>query len=351
MYCKKCGNELNSDDKFCNRCGAKTTSKSKVKNKGIIIIMLLCVTFIIGIIGYFNINKNNNIFTSFISNDSKYEDETNIIKPLLVSKINSDNEKEKQIANTQVIKATQQYNKQFTLDTTGAKFVTLTEGLLDCKFEENYKNRNIFYITTKSADGFVFLKMYTTDRFNYKVILNSNSTYELYAYLENGEIKYGSDLIKLKEGIDKKDNFSKSPVYETYKDLLTTAKHNPIEYFVVDINNDDVEEIVLISEEGDYDYNTFIYTFINNEAFMVGETNSKDSTFYKMKEGYLKQVYLHGGFQEVTHLYFEDSRFIVKTVSSRELTLEEEKNSDYEVGDELIKTYSVSNLEGLESLK
>lgn len=350
QYCKKCGNELNSDDRFCSKCGTKTVGHEK-KKKTIVLVSCI-VVLILGIVVFSisTINGNFNIL-SHITGQNKYDEEIETIKSLLVNKINSDNAEVMRNAEVNASNYTNIYKRQFKIDSTKARYTTLTEGILNAKFEENYKNRNIFYLTSKSTNGFEFIKISKWAVYESKIIVTSYKYDELYAYLENGEVRYGSDLTKLKEGIDKKDNFSKNPIYETYKNLLTTAKHNPNEYFVVDINNDDIEEIVLISEEGDYDYNTSIYAFINNEAFMVGETNSKDSIFYKMNEGYLKQVYLHGGYQEITHLYFEDTKFIVKTVSSRELTVEEEKNGNFETGDELIKIYNISNLEGLEILK
>lgn len=94
IKCPKCGNELPEESKFCSKCGYKVNSKMKlstkiknrigfIKNKFIILILIIAVVIIVGlimyiknpVIAYENDIKNNklsdaaNLYTNKISNN------------------------------------------------------------------------------------------------------------------------------------------------------------------------------------------------------------------------------------------------------------------------------------------
>lgn len=66
-----------------------------------------------------------------------------------------------------------------------------------------------------------------------------------------------------------------------------------VQYGLVDINNDQIKELVILTGTGNTDYQYIFYTFEGNKATRIGKVDASNSILYKMNnENYLKRVYL-----------------------------------------------------------
>lgn len=112
------------------------------------------------------------------------------------------------------MKNTEQYNGEgrkkiagwskyyWNIDNSQAKLVTITEDMLDIEFVENYKNYNIYHITSKIKDGLINVSttsVSTAPSFTVKV---ESKVYDngVYIYLKDtNDVEYSQSLDDLKK--------------------------------------------------------------------------------------------------------------------------------------------------------
>ena len=128
--------------------------------------------------------------------------------------------------------------------------------------------------------------------------------------------------------------------YETYrdcyKDLLNLyfEKAPESEYFSVDINQDDVEEIFITTGESEAEKIMSVYTFGKDGKLVYsGYLPGGHTAFYKMDD--LKQIMLvrgQMGHEEVSMIKFQNGKVVIADSDSRDL----KEGESYTAGDELL---------------
>ncbi|MBR4261081.1 MAG: zinc ribbon domain-containing protein [Clostridia bacterium] len=151
-----------------------------------------------------------------------------------------------------------------------------------------------------------------------------------------------------------------SEIYREYKTLLdsynseaSNIENMEVYYMITDINNDGVQEIIISHGAYNGDFINNFYTFKNHKILKIGQSFGAYSTLYKMNEGnYLKQVYLHGDYELIYDIYYENDKFEVINRGDRTLSIEENE-LDYEkkYNAKPVKAYDLNDTEELNNLR
>ncbi|MBP3831958.1 MAG: zinc ribbon domain-containing protein [Clostridia bacterium] len=120
------------------------------------------------------------------------------------------------------------------------------------------------------------------------------------------------DSINSNQNVKEQDSqysINRNKIYEEYKIILDMYNkeaeennlQNPdsietmdVQYGLVDIDNDNIEELIIFTGTYNVDYQYIFYTFKDNKAMRIGKVNASTSILYKMNNGnYLKQVIMN----------------------------------------------------------
>ena len=160
--------------------------------------------------------------------------------------------------------------------------------------------------------------------------------------------------------------------FDAYKNILNSANKRISEYsnsemygeyFLYDINKDDLEELIVIEEKEDKGYAAYFYTYKDNNALKIGEiADCKDMGFDGSKDG-RKLILTHTCkneeikdsnneeeiFLEESEICYNNSAIEIKKFNSIKMSIDE--YWDYvEDNYEVIKPYDLLDFKGLEEI-
>ena len=114
------------------------------------------------------------------------------------------------------------------------------------------------------------------------------------------------------------DNLIRTKKYLEYIDINEyDIQYKSIQYSLIDINNDKIQELILkINSDGPYnDYYIFKYDSINKEPNFIGKLNLYGNIWYSDKFNMVVGIYGHPNFDNMEFTYYsiQDEYILVKT--------------------------------------
>ena len=179
-----------------------------------------------------------------------------------------------------------------------------------------------------------------------------------------------------KYNIEEKDVSNGKTIYEAYKNVLDSIYEEVYkystkdiygEYFIKDLDNDNVQELVVWAEKEDGNYATYFYTFKNHSAIKTGEINPNVLLCNTKNKDYLVGIYRYPkekiedpyeidinsiDIVEISQIFYNNSSIETKKIETKEMTSTELDNYIKEHKYEIMLGDSfLGDLSGLEILK
>lgn len=397
MICQKCGKEIPNDSDFCQYCGKKLYKK--IINVEIII--AIAIFIIIALLIFFaifkvihnkkiaeedmknlnNVNSNDIVVNSNYSTLMVYmsDDITNSERDKLKNEISSiegvesinfiskeeafERAKNKLGNNSIQMQGYTKENHPFpasfsvvinSTDINGiSSRIENLNNVKSCSVEETNKEEDLNYSNKLSVNSDIEENNTTGKTREVEEYFSNMSIDQIEEFDFQPEVEVETD--------ESGPKWNTSEIYREYKTLLdrynseaSNKENMEVYYMITDINNDDIPEIIFShgAYNGDFIYS--FYTFKDHKIIKIGQNVGAYSTLYKVNEGnYLKQVYLHGDYELIYDVYYENGKFEVIDRGDRTLAIEELSELDYEkkYNAKVVAGHELSDMEELNNLR